>query len=104
MSNTFETYPMETHAFEGGGNDFLCGQCRRPRALHYRYPFHPRPDPEHFFVKPYVRYRGAHPMFVPLGRTINEPVPTVTEAKRAEVERFREQERRSMARTTGGRL
>lgn len=46
------------HVFEGGGNDFLCSVCERPRALHQRYPFTPRPDREEWFAKPYVSYRG----------------------------------------------
>lgn len=37
--------PLEEHTFTGSPNDFLCSRCGRPRAMHLRYPFHPKRDP-----------------------------------------------------------
>ena len=98
---SFETYPIESeHAFSGPENEFLCSVCHRPRLLHYRYPFHPKPDPAHFFEGPYLPFRGPHTRFTKPGYAKrkdrdDEPI-YISPHQRANAERIRKQERESV--------
>lgn len=101
LSPELLAYPMESHAFEGGGNQYLCQVCRRPRAMHYRYPFIGRKDPEHFLKGFPVRYRGPHPRFSRPGTPNPEPLAVISPAKVAVANQIRDAARRRLERAVG---
>ena len=91
------TIPIEEHSFKGHKNDFLCQECHRPRAMHFRYPFHPGESLHFVSMDPAARY-GRHPRFTPKGKVSAkdkqfESDIDVSPRRRESVERVRQFER-----------
>lgn len=66
----FVVFPMETHVFESGTNDYLCKNCSRPRLLHRHDGFIAVNRLSGLSTDPGARYRGPHPRFTRTGATL----------------------------------